>query len=71
MRDTRLQGGVSVAMNRISRRDYRDNVIFDQIDGAAAFTVLVHPERPVHYKFHQPVAIQYGCVSGVAPADAP
>ena len=61
--------GVSVAVNRVSRRDYTDSLLFDQIDGGAAFTVLAHPERPVHYKFHQPVVIRYERVSGGIRAD--
>ena len=59
----------SVAVNRVSRRDYTDSLLFDQIDGGAAFTVLAHPERPVHYKFHQPVVIRYERVSGGIRAD--
>ena len=47
--------GVSIAVNRVSRRDYTDNIVFDQLDGAIAFRVAENPNRPVHYKIHQPV----------------
>jgi lipopolysaccharide transport system ATP-binding protein len=49
--------GISLAVNRVTRRDYSDNVLFDQIDGCIAFAVTPDANRPVHYKFHQPVAI--------------
>jgi len=49
--------GVSVAIHRITQRDYSDNVLFDQIDAVAAFEVIGDPNRPVHYKFHNPVEI--------------
>ena len=49
--------GVCMAANRVSSRDYSDTVLFDQVDGCAAFVVMGDPERPVHYKFHQPVSI--------------
>ena len=51
--------GISLAVNRVARRDYSDNVLFDQVDGCAAFSVVGDPSRPVHYKFHQPVEIQW------------
>lgn len=47
--------GISVAVNRITQQDMSDNVLFDQIDGAAAFEVIGNPDRPVHYKFYNPV----------------
>lgn len=50
--------GVCLAVNRVSSRDYADNVLFDQVDGVAAFVVHPTPERPVHYKFHQPVRVE-------------
>lgn len=50
---------VCLAVNRVSRRDYSDVVLFDQVDGAAAFVVSPTPDRPVHYKFHQPVTIRW------------
>lgn len=51
--------GVCLAVNRVSRRDASDLVLFDQVDGCAAFTVQRDPDRPVHYKFHQPVVIRF------------
>ena len=51
--------GVSLAVTRVSRRDYSDVVLFDQIDGCAAFSVMPDPERPVHYKFHQDVSVEW------------
>ncbi len=50
--------GVSLAVHRVSRSDYSDNVLFDQVDGCAAFAVTPNPERPIHYKFHVPVKIE-------------
>lgn len=49
--------GVSLAANRVASRDYSDNVLFDQVDGCAAFMVLARADRPVHYKFFQPITI--------------
>ncbi|HMF14533.1 MAG TPA: ABC transporter ATP-binding protein [Gemmataceae bacterium] len=57
--------GVSVAVSRVSQRDYTDNILFDQIDGVASFVVTADPIRPVHYKIHQPVTISF------AEANAP
>ncbi len=51
--------GVSLALNRVTARDYADNLLFDQVDGCAAFGVIGTPERPIHYKFHQDVAISW------------
>ncbi|MGB9754849.1 MAG: ABC transporter ATP-binding protein [Roseiflexus castenholzii] len=51
--------GVSVALNRTSQRDYSDNILFDQIDGAAVFSVVPDISRPVHYKFFVPISIDY------------
>jgi lipopolysaccharide transport system ATP-binding protein len=50
--------GVSLAVHQVRERDYSDNVLFDQIDGAVAFAVIPDPARPVHYKFHQPVTVE-------------
>jgi lipopolysaccharide transport system ATP-binding protein len=55
--------GVSVAVTRVSRRDYGDVVVFDQVDGCIAFTVIGDPERPVHYKFHHPVDLDWEILS--------
>jgi lipopolysaccharide transport system ATP-binding protein len=49
--------GISVAINRVAHRDLTDNCLFDQIDGVAAFEVIGDPDRPVHYKFHEPVEV--------------
>lgn len=46
--------GLSIAVNRVTRRDGSDVVLFDQIDGCGAFTVTPDANRPVHYKFHLP-----------------
>ncbi len=51
--------GVSMAVNTVSRRDYADVVLFDQVDACAAFAVMADPARPVHYKFHQPVSVEH------------
>lgn len=51
--------GVSLAVNRVSRRDYSDNILFDQLDGCLAFAAMPDRHRPVHYKFHQPVDVSY------------
>jgi lipopolysaccharide transport system ATP-binding protein len=66
--------GVCLAVNRVTRRDYSDVVLFDQVDGVAAFAVMRSQDRPVHYKFHQPVAVKVdqpraGATSGVAHTD--
>ncbi len=53
--------GICFAVNRVSARDGSDNVLLDQVDGVAAFVVIARPERPVHYKFHQPVTVAWGC----------
>jgi lipopolysaccharide transport system ATP-binding protein len=49
--------GVSVAITRVSRRDYTDNIIFDQAEGIASFMVIEDAERPVHYKVHQDIEV--------------
>ncbi len=51
--------GISLAVNRLTSRDYSDNLLFDQVDGVAAFVVMADPSRPVHYKFHQPVNVSW------------
>jgi lipopolysaccharide transport system ATP-binding protein len=51
--------GICLAVTRVSQRDYSDVVLFDQVDGCAAFVVVQDPERPVHYKFHQPVSVRW------------
>jgi len=57
--------GICLAVTRMARRDYSD-VVFDQVDGCAAFVVVPDPERPVHYKFHQPVSVSWGAPSLVS-----
>jgi lipopolysaccharide transport system ATP-binding protein len=51
--------GICLAVTRVSRRDYSDVVLFDQVDGCAGFVVVADPDRPVHYKFHQPVSVAW------------
>lgn len=51
--------GISLAVNRVSSRDYSDNILFDQADACIAFAVVADPQRPVHYKFHQPIDIDW------------
>jgi lipopolysaccharide transport system ATP-binding protein len=51
--------GVCLAVTRVSQRDYSDVVLLDQVDACATFMVMADPERPVHYKFHQPVSINW------------
>ena len=51
--------GISLAVNHVSRMDYSDVVLFDQVDGCVAFAVIPLPDRKVHYKFHNPVEIEY------------
>jgi lipopolysaccharide transport system ATP-binding protein len=51
--------GVSLAVHRVSSRDYADNILYDQVDGCARFQVMKNPDRPVHYKFHQPVNVSW------------
>ncbi len=55
--------GVSLAVTRVSQRDYSDVVLFDQVDGVVAFAVMGDPERPVHYKFHCPTTIEWETVA--------
>lgn len=57
--------GVSVSVTRVSRRDYTDNVVLDQVEGVASFMVAEDAERPVHYKVHQDVEV---CVEKACPA---
>lgn len=51
--------GVSVALNKVSQRDYSDNVVLDTIDACANFLSIVDVNRPIHYKFYNPVNIKY------------
>ena len=32
------------------------DVLFDQVDSCAAFSIIGDPERPVHYKFFTPIS---------------
>jgi len=56
--------GISLAVNRVTQRASTDNLLFDQIDGCAAFSVIADPGRPVHYKFHNPVDVQLEAKNG-------
>lgn len=49
---------VSVAVNRVTDRDYSDVFLYEQIDGASAFEVIRKIDRPVHYKVHFPIRIE-------------
>lgn len=51
--------GVCMAVNRVSRPDRSDVVLFDQVDACASFVVARDPERRIHYKFHQDVDISF------------
>jgi len=50
--------GVGIAVNRVTRRDYTDNIVLDQADGASGFVVLQNEDRPVHYKVHQETKVR-------------
>lgn len=58
--------GVSLAVHRVTARDYSDNVLFDQVDGIVAFLVMRDPARPVHYKFHEPVDVEWISAGGAS-----
>ena len=49
--------GICVAITRTTRADLTDNILFDQIDDAAAFESLGKLSRPVWYKVHVPVKV--------------
>lgn len=51
--------GVSVMVNQVSRVDYTDVIILDQITAAGNFLVARDAERPVWYKYYCPVEIEY------------
>jgi lipopolysaccharide transport system ATP-binding protein len=63
--------GVCLAINRVSTRDRSDNVLFDQVDACASFTVMPDMNRPVHYKFHCPMQITSGLLEGSAQPTSP
>ena len=48
---------VSLAVHQLSRWDYSDNLLFDQVDGCATFATTPDPNRPVHYKLHVPTEV--------------
>jgi lipopolysaccharide transport system ATP-binding protein len=50
--------GIGIAVNRVTRRDYTDNIVFDQVDGVASFMVFEDENRPVHYKVYQETKIR-------------
>ena len=43
--------GVSVALTELNPDDPRKPLLYDQIDGVAAFSTTSDPRRPVHYRF--------------------
>jgi len=51
--------GICLAVNRVSKPDASDNILFDQIDGCIGFASIADPERRIHYKFHNPVEIDF------------
>lgn len=60
--ENRLQRGhfgVAIALSQFDPRNRSDRILFDQIDGCAAFRVLPKDDRPVLYKFHQPISIDW------------
>ncbi|MCX7014988.1 MAG: ABC transporter ATP-binding protein [Candidatus Sumerlaeota bacterium] len=64
--------GISLAVHRVSQRDYSDNVLFDQVDGCMAFNIEPDFNRPIHYKFHNPCEIEcfMGEGDGAVPGSA-
>jgi len=50
--------GVCVALTWIDPEEPRSPVLFDQIDGVTAFSVLSEPKRPVHYKFDAEIEVR-------------
>jgi lipopolysaccharide transport system ATP-binding protein len=55
--------GISVAINRVTRRDLSDVLLLDQIDDAVAFETLGKLDRPVWYKVHVPIQVIPGGAS--------
>jgi lipopolysaccharide transport system ATP-binding protein len=51
--------GISIAVHRVKNRDYSDNVLFDQVDGGLAFASLQNHNRPIHYKFHNRIDMEW------------
>ncbi|OBZ07844.1 hypothetical protein A8L34_24745 [Bacillus sp. FJAT-27264] len=49
---------ISVAVNRVTNRDYSDVFLYEQIDGVTAFEVIRKIDRPVHYKVYCPIQIE-------------
>jgi hypothetical protein len=54
--------GVGVGLNRVTQRDFSDNVVLDLARGCAAFVVLHNPERPIWYKVYAPMELQFETV---------
>jgi len=50
---------VSIAVIRVTRQDYADVALLDQADDCLTFRVTRDPERPVHYKVHEPVTLEW------------
>ena len=60
--ENRLRMGlfaVSIAVIRVTRQDYADVALLDQADDCLTFRVARHPERPVHYRIHEPVTLEW------------
>ena len=51
---------ISVAVNRVTQKDYSDVYLYQQIDGAVGFEVIRKLDRPVHYKMYVPTKIEIG-----------
>lgn len=54
--------GVSVAITRVTAKDFSDNILIEQVDAAVTFEVQQNPAFHVSYKLHVPTQFD---VSGV------
>jgi lipopolysaccharide transport system ATP-binding protein len=63
--------GICVAVTRTTRPDLTDNILFDQIDDAAAFESISQQGRPVWYKVHVPVRITSASAEAASPWPSP
>lgn len=59
--------GISIAVTQVSQRDYSDNVVLEQLDGAAWFRSATAEGKPVHYKVRVPVEVGVGPARGTDP----